>query len=183
MSQNAFSRILARLDESDGVSEKTASVDDAPDTEAVMLDTVRRISESNQKTASDDSAPTPAASLEALAQKTAAAEEENLIKTAQGMGAIICDSFFERFAAYDTALQGAGVKQAAAPAAGASQEQLKQAAQAGYQQATQDLEKQAQESFDKGYQDTLQAVYKSAAEIHYQGQLVANEILKEASQA
>jgi len=177
---NAFARILERLDQSEGVSEKTASVQDVPDAEAVMLDTVRRISETNQKTAADNSEPTPAASLEALAVKTAAAEEQTLMKTAQGMGAIICDSFFERFATYDTALQGSGVKQAAAPA-GVSQEQLQKAAQDGYQQATQDLEKQAQGSFDQGYQDTLQAVYKSAAEIHYQGQQVAGEILKQAS--
>ena len=175
---NAFERILSRLDEADGVSEKTASAEaDAPTSEALMLNAVRRISDSNQKTASAN-VETPAETLATMAEKTAAAEQEELLKVAHGMGAIICDGFFERFAAYDSALNKAGIKQASASI---DENTIKQAMENGYKQAQADMEKQAQESFEQGYQDTLQAVYKTAAEIHYQGQLVAQSLLKEAA--
>ena len=173
---STFDRILSRLDESDGVTEKTAS-EEAPaaSSESVMLDTVRRVSDAYvTKTAS--ATPTPASSLETMAKQAADLEEENLIKQAKTMGAFVCDGFFERYAAYDTALQGQAKTAATSPDA------LVQAKEEGRKEASAELEKQAQTSFNEGYENTMQAVYKTAAEIHYQGQAVARQLLNESKQ-
>lgn len=178
--QNQFERILGRLDESEGVTEKTASEEAAPTSpESVMLDTVRRVSDAHVKTASANTdAPSPAASLENMAKTAAQQEETNLLKQAQHMGAVMCDGFFERYAAYDTALEGQPVKTAAP----ANTHSLAAAKEEGKKEAQVELEKQAQTSFNQGYEETLQNVYKTAAEIHYQGQAVARQLMNEANQ-
>jgi len=179
MPDTTFDRILGRLSEADdAVTEKTASTHTpAPSAEATMLAAVRRVSESagSTKTASDNS-NSPARSLEEMAKTAAAQEEERLIKQAQHMGAVMCDSFFERFAAYDTALEGH------MPATKtASADQLKAAREEGYKLAAQQIEAKTQEEFNRGYEDTIQEVYKTAAEIHYHGQVVARQLINEAN--
>ena len=172
MSTNAFERILGRLSEADGVTEKTASTEVIPSSEEVMLATVRKVAEGT-KTAAATGTSNPATSLETMAKNAADHEEILLVKQAETLGATMCDSFFERFAAYDTALNAQGVK-TAAPAGNLDAARLD-----GYKQAEADLEKQATESFETGYEDTIKAVYKTAAEIHYQGQQVAHELIQE----
>jgi len=174
---NAFERILGRLGDADtGVTEKTASAALPVTSEEAMLAAVRRVN-STTKIAAHSGAVDPVTSLEKLAASTAAREEEHLMKTAENMGAVICDGFFARMAQYDGALDHYGVKTGSV----ASHEEgdLEYAAQVGYQQAEQDMEKAASDAFEEGYNDTLQGIYKTAAEVHYAGQTVANALLQE----
>ena len=129
MSDDTFSRILGRLDDSEGVTEKTASVETTPTASNQMLESVRRITDSAIKTASAPQASPPAAELVSMAKHAAAHEDQLLTKQAEQMGAVMCDSFFARYAAYDTALAGQPKTAAlVAPAAGHSDAAL-QAAQ------------------------------------------------------
>jgi len=184
--ENAFTRILSRLDESDpAVTEKTASVQAVQSVEARMLEQVRAVSDSTAKTASANAPAAPASDLASMAKSAQASEQAQLTKQAQFMGAAIADGFMTRFAAYDTALSEQGVKVAAvapiqtAPANG----QVKEAAQAGYQQAVVDMEKRANAQYEQGYKDQLTAIHKTAAEIHYAGQMVAHNLVEQARQA
>lgn len=179
MSTNAFERILSRLNEADPVTEKTAS-DNTPQhatTEEAMLATVRKIADAT-KTAADATGDrsNPVSSLEEMAKTAAAREEELLMKTAQNMGAVICDGFFARMAQYDSALDHYGVK-----TAGVSEDYVKQAAEHAYAQGQADMEKAAEDAFEAGYNDTMATIYKTAAEIHYAGQTIANELLRESN--
>jgi hypothetical protein len=180
MSQNAFERILSRLEDADPVTEKTAAVN-APTqltSEEAMLATVRKVAEATKTAAvTTPGGPTdPVTSLETMAKTAADRENELLMKTAENMGAVICDSFFARMAQYDSALNQFGVKTASA-----SPDAVKQAADAAYKQAQADMEKSAEEAFKAGYDDTIQHIYKTAAEIHYAGQTVANQLLQESA--
>jgi len=175
--QNAFERILSRLDESDGVTEKTAAAA-LPSTEEALIKKVAELS--TVKTASV-SKPTPAESLESMAKEAAAQEDEILIKQAQHMGAVLADGFMERFAQYDTALRQQGVKVAAAPVV--DDAALTKAAEFGYAKAQEDMEKQASEQYNQGYSDTMYSIHKLASEIHLAGQNVANQLIKEANAA
>jgi hypothetical protein len=171
--ENAFERILSRLEESDeGIQEKTAAAAE-PSAEARMLDTVRRVSQASAtKTAS---ANAPAADLERMAKQAAALEEQALIKEAHFLGAAVADGFMERFAQYDVALNNSGVK-----TAGANPETVKAAAEEGYRAAVADMEKHAADEYQRGYEDTLRTVHKLASEIHYGGQTMARNILQQA---
>lgn len=175
MTTNAFERILNRLSEADTVTEKTAADQTPPTSEEAMLTAVRKVAETT-KTASTTATPDPVASLETMAKSAAAREEELLMKTAENMGATLCDSFFSRMAQYDTALSAQGVKTAAV-----SPDQIKAAAQEGYKQAQADMEKEAEASFQAGYEETIASVYKTAAEIHYAGQSVAHQLIEESA--
>ena len=172
--ENAFERILSRLEESDeGVQEKTAA-EAEPSAEVKMLETVRRVSQasSGTKTAS---ANTPAADLERMAKQAAALEEQALTKEAHFLGAAVADGFMERFAQYDVALNNAGVKTASADPA-----MVKAAAEEGYLTAVAHMEKHAADEYQRGYEDTLRSVHKLASEIHYGGQAMARAILQQA---
>lgn len=178
MAENAFARILNRLDESDSaVVEKTAAaVASTPAVETRMLDTVRRVSESVTKTASVTPG-TPAADLSRMAKEAASTEDAMLMKEAGLYGAALADGFMERFAQYDVALTQSGVKTASAP----SDAIVKQAAEAGYQRAVVDMEKRAEAEFNRGYQETMQQVHKTAADTHYAGQAMANAVFERLS--
>lgn len=170
---NAFSRILNRMSDSDSaVTEKTASVSPEVTSEARMLQQVRTVSEAATKTAS---APAPATALQEMAKSAQASEQELLTKQAHFMGAAVADGFMERYAAYDTALSAQGVKTAST----SNPLVVKQAAQAGYQQAVTDMEKQASAQYAQGYKDQLKAIHKTAAEIHYTGQMVAHNLVEQ----
>jgi hypothetical protein len=172
--QSAFERILSRLDESDGVTEKTAAAA-PPSTEEALIKKVAELS--TVKTASV-SKPTPAESLETMAKEAAAQEDELLVKQAQHMGAVLADGFMERFAQYDTALRQQGVKTAAPVVDNAA---LTKAAEFGYAKAQEDMEKEAAEQYNKGYSDTMYSVHKIASEIHLAGQQVASQLIQEAN--
>jgi len=168
--ENTIERILNRLNDSDeGVSTKTASAE--PSSEAKMLDAVRRVSAAaSVKTAS--ATPTPANDLHRMAKEAADAEGEALLKQAHFMGSALADGFMERFAQYDSALSNAGVK-----TAGADPQLVKQAAEDGYRIAVADMEKNAEAEYNRGYEEQLQAIHKTAAEIHYAGQGMANAVI------
>jgi len=182
-SQDAFARILNRMQEADtGVSVKTAAIasKDAPNPAERMLATVRDIS-SNIKTAAV--APrvntTPVASLELMAKEAQEAEQVQLLKQAQFMGAAVADGFMERFAQYDAALSEQGVKTANAP----TNASLQKVAEAAYGQAVQDMEKKAAAEFDQGYNDQVQEIHKIASDVHYIGQQTASHLIQEARTA
>ena len=168
--ENAFERILNRLEESDeGVQTKTAAAAE-PSAEARMVETVRRVSAATAtKVASEN---TPAADLQRMAKQAQALEEQAMAKEAHFMGAAIADGFMERFAQYDLALTNAGVKTASA-----DPNLLKTAAEEGYRAAVADMEKTAEAEYTRGYEDTLRSVHKLAAEIHYGGQAMARDVL------
>lgn len=172
--ENAFERILSRLEESDeGVQQKVASVSDEPSAEARLLDTVRRVSAAGStKVASDNS---PSADLQRMAKQAQALEEQALIKEAHFLGAAVADGFMERFAQYDTALTSAGVKTASA-----SPELVNAAAREGYMQGVAAMEKQAADEYERGYTDTLRGIHKLASDIHYGGQAMARNVLERA---
>lgn len=171
MTANAFERILSRLEESDPVSEKTASAVGPVTSEEAMLSAVRKVAESTKTASSSVSeGASPVTSLETMAKEAAAREDELLMKTAHNMGAVICDGFFARMAQYDSALDHYGVKTASADDA---------SLQNAYAQGQADMEKTAQDAFEAGYNDTLQHVYKTAAEIHYAGQSIGRQLLNE----
>ena len=103
--ENAFARILNRMSAAEsGITEKTAGATNTPEPDAAarMLSTVRAVT-SSVKTAAVV-APTPKASLEKMAAEAQQAEETQLLKQAQFMGAALADGFMERFAQYDAAL-------------------------------------------------------------------------------
>jgi hypothetical protein len=132
--ENAFARILSRMSAADaGITEKTASAPSTPepDASARMLSTVRAVTTSVKTAAA--AAPTPKASLEKMAAAAQQAEESQLIKQAQHMGAALADGFMERFAQYDAALGEIKVA-----AVGADPAQLQKVAQAAYAQAVQE---------------------------------------------
>ncbi len=172
---STIERILSRLDASDeGVAVKTAA-EAAPSAEAKMLATVRRISESSVKTASAPAASAaPATDLHRIAKEASDAEAIALTKQASFLGAALCDGFMERYAQYDAALSGAGVKTAAT----VDPELIKQAASDGYKQAVADMEKKAEEEYNRGYEDQLKAIHKTAAEVHFGGQQMAHAIVE-----
>jgi len=172
--ENAFERILSRLEESDeAVQEKTAAVAE-PSADVRLLDTVRRVSAaSSTKTASESK---PAADLDRMAKQAQALEEQALVKEAHFLGAAVADGFMERFAQYDVALTNAGVKTASA----SDPELVKAAAVEGYRVAVADMEKQAADEYQRGYEDTLKSVHKLASEIHYGGQAMARNVLVQA---
>jgi hypothetical protein len=170
-SENTIERILNRLNDSDeGVTTKTAAAA-TPSAEARMLETVRRIS--NAPAVKTASAAAPVSDLHSIAKEASDAEGAALVKQAQHMGAVLADSFMERFAQYDSALSAAGVKTAAV-----NPELVKQAASDGYRQAVVDMEKQAEEEYQKGYSDQLRAIHKTAADIHYAGQQMAHAVVE-----
>lgn len=167
---NAFTRILNKLDTADtAVTEKTASEGVEKSTEATLLDTVRAVSDRTTKTASEASAP--AAALEDMAKEAHVAEVERQEKLAQHYGAAVADGFMARFAQYDSALEGSGVK-TAAPSVDV--DAVKQAA---YTQAVTDLNKQAEDEYQRGYADQLNAIHKVASDIHLAGQASAQNVL------
>ena len=143
-----------------------------------MLEQVRAVADATSKTASV-AAPAPTASLESMAKSAQEAEQTQLVKQAHFMGAALADGFMERFAAYDSALSAQGVKMASVPAEGT----VKEAAQAGYQQAVADMEKHANAQYEEGYKDQLAAIHKTASEIHYAGQMVAHNLVEQAQRA
>jgi hypothetical protein len=175
--ENAFERILNRLEDSDeGVQSKTAAAVEEPSTEARMLETVRRVSTATAtKTAS---AAAPAADLQRMAKHAQALEEQAMAKEAHFMGSAIADGFMERFAQYDVALSNAGVKTASADPS-----MVKAAAEQGYRMAVADMEKTAAAEYNRGYEDTMQGVHKLASEIHYGGQAMAHAVIKSLSTA
>jgi len=180
--ENAFTRILTRLDESDpGVTEKTAAVQPEQTVQARMLDQVRAVSDASTKTASANAPAAPASDLATMAKTAQAAEQAQLEKQAHHMGAAVADGFMERFAAYDSALTSQGVK--TATVASIQPGQVKQAAQAGYQQAVTDMEKRANAQYEQGYKDQLAAIHKTASEVHYAGQAVAHNLVEQARAA
>lgn len=177
---NAFTRILSRLNDSDPeVTEKTASAEPEKTAEARMLEQVRAVSEATAKTASANAPAAPASDLQTMAKQAQAAEQEQLTKQARFMGAAIADGFMERFAAYDSALSAQGVKVASTT----DETTVKQAAELGYKKAVADMEKRANEQYEKGYKDQLAAIHKTAAEVHYAGQMVAHNLVEQARQA
>ena len=171
--ENAFERILNRLEESDeGVQTKTAAAVE-PSAEARMVETVRRVSSATAtKVASEN---TPVADLQRMAKQAQALEEQAMAKEAHFMGAAIADGFMERFAQYDVALSNAGVKTASADPS-----LVKAAAAEGYRQAVADMEKTAEAEYTRGYEDTLRGVHKLASDIHFGGQAMARNILDRA---
>lgn len=178
--ENAFARILSRMSAADaGITEKTASAPSTPepDASARMLSTVRAVTTS-VKTAAIAAAPTPKASLEKMAADAQRAEESQLIKQAQHMGAALADGFMERFAQYDAAL--GEIKVAAVSADPA---QLQKVAQAAYAQAVQDMEKKAAAEYEAGYNDQLKEVHKIASDVHFIGQQTASAIIQQARTA
>lgn len=173
--ENAFARILSRMQAADTGIEKTASAAPSaePDAAARMLTTVQAVA----KTASakqEAPATSPRASLEKMAQEAAAAEEAQLLKQAQFMGAALADGFMERFAQYDAALSS--TKTASAP----DQATLEKVAQEAYLRGARDFEKRAAEEYQQGYQDQLAEIHKIASEIHYIGQQTAQQLINEA---
>jgi hypothetical protein len=176
--ENAFARILSRMSAADaGITEKTASAPSTPepDASARMLSTVRAVTNSVKTAAA---APTPKASLEKMAAEAQQAEESQLIKQAQHLGAALADGFMERFAQYDAALGEIKVA-----AVGADPAQLQKVAQAAYAQAVQDMEKNAAAEYEAGYNDQLKEVHKIAADVHYIGQQTASAIIQQARTA
>lgn len=182
--ENAFTRILNRLDTaSSGVSEKTASDNTPkapPNSEANLLQTVQAITKNaSSKTASARTQEQPKSRLELMAKEAQDSENAQMLKQAQFMGAALADGFMERFAQYDSALSQQGIKTAhAAPAL--NEETLQKVAEAAYSKAVQDLEKKAAVDFDNGFNDQLNAVHKVAADVHYIGQQTAAHIIAEA---
>lgn len=180
---STIERILAGLNASDdAVSTKTAAVVPGSSTEQKMLETLRRVSESTIKTAAvatGNASNSPANEVERMAKEAAEAEDAAMLRKAHHAGAALADGFMERYAQYDAALTSAGVKTASTvnPAA------VKQAAEQGYKQAVADMEKQAAEEFNKGYEEQLKAIQKTAAEIHYAGQGMAQAVIKRAQAA
>jgi len=192
MAESAFQRILSNLDAADaGVTEKTAS--DAappagPDAAQRMLSTVRSVSsalKTGTKTAAPAAATTPLApELRRMAKEAKDAEAELMEKQAHTMGSAICDGFMERFAQYDAALGALGVKTAQSipgiPGVTVDSTELEKAAQYGYSKAVEDMEKNAATEYERGYDETLEAVYKTASDIHYVGQQAAHELIQQA---
>lgn len=175
---SVFERILQQLDDADGVTEKTASEDNAPPektAEERMLEVVKSVSDGTKTAAEQPQGGTPAQELEQMAKQAQEAEQDLLLKQAHTMGAAVADGFMERFAQYDVALSEQGVKTASTP----DSETIKQAAQKGYQQAVTEMEKRAEEEYERGYVEQLQQIYKTAAEIHYSGQAVAHNIVEQ----
>ena len=178
--QDAFSRILNRMSEAeDGITEKTAAAEEpAPsDAGSRMLSAVRSISNAVKTAGAPNMVNTPALSLERMAKEAHAAEQDQLLKQAQFMGAAVADGFMERFAQYDTAMSAQGVKTANVVP---DEEILEKVAQAAYSQAIQDMEKTAEDEFEEGYNDQLEAIHKLASDIHYVGQQTANHLVQEA---
>ena len=178
--ENAFARILNRMSAAEsGITEKTAGATNTPEPDgaARMLSTVRAVT-SSVKTAAV-AAPTPKASLEKMATEAQQAEETQLLKQAQFMGAALADGFMERFAQYDVAL--GDVKTASI--APANQDQLQKVAQAAYTQAVQDMEKKAAAEFDAGYNDQLAQIHKVASDVHFIGQQTASSLIQQARTA
>lgn len=178
--ENAFTRILNRLEDSDSaITEKTASVETEQTAEANMLAQVRAVSEATTKTASANAPAAPASSLQTMAKTAQEAEQVQLSKQAHFMGAALADGFMERFAVYDTALSAQGVKVASTTDTG----QVKEAAAAGYRQAVVDLEKRASAQYEQGYNDQMKTIHKTASEIHYAGQATAHNLIEQARAA
>jgi len=172
---NAFARILNRMNTADtGVTEKTAAAAE-PDAATRMLSTVRSVTSSVKKAEVAASA-TPRASLEKMAADAQQQEEAQLLKQAEFMGAALADGFMERFAQYDAALGNTKV-------ASASQPDLEKVAEAAYVQGIQDMEKRAADEFEAGYNEQLQQVHKLASDIHYIGQQAAQHLVKTARES
>lgn len=176
--QNTFQRILSRLEESDenAVTEKTASENENTQktAEAKMLEVVRGVANSDKSEKTAETQEQPAQNLQQMAKQAQANEQALMQKQAQSMGAAIADGFMERFAQYDTALADQGHKTASAP----DQTAIKEAAQSGYNKAVSDMEKKAEQEYERGYKEQLQAVQKTAAEVHYAGQAVARNLVQ-----
>lgn len=194
MADTAFQRILSNLDAADGgVTEKTASdaaPHAAPDAAQRMLSTVRSVSnalKTNTKTAAQSSATAPLApELRRMAKEAKDAEADVMEKQAHAMGSAVCDGFMERFAQYDAALGTLGVKTAQfvpnIQGQTVDDGELEKAAQYGYNKAITDMEKTAAAEYERGYDETLEAVYKTASDIHYVGQQAAQELIQQARQ-
>ncbi len=124
---------------------------------------------------------TPIQALEKVASDVASAEHAALIKEAQLYGAATADGFMLRLAQYnETAarLDPAAATKTAAVAPGldtfekfASEngDLVKQAAEVGYQAASNQIDGLKQAAFEKGREAGVLAVYKSASECFVQG--------------
>ncbi len=181
MSDNAFERIMASLETADdGVAEKTASEQPAPDTSARMLQTVKNLSRANQQ-AKTAAAKPPGVSgdLQRMAKEAQASENEQMLKQAEFMGAAVCDGFMARFAQYDSALSAAGHKTASVAPGQPSEEYVQKVAEAAYAKAVDDMQKTAAAEYQKGYDDTLEYVHKVASDMHYIGQQAARALIDE----
>lgn len=177
MANATFDRILARLNQAEeATTVKTAAeTPAAASTEARLVSTLTAVSADLSKQAAAV-APAPKqdvlSDLSKIAQSTAAAEQDLLMKEASLLGAAIADGFMVRFTAYNEALSKTASAQTTVVASGA-EEQIKQA----YAKGAADMEKKAQAEYQQGFNDQLAQIHKTASQIHFAGQSMARDLV------
>lgn len=108
------------------------------------------------KTASEAVIANPVSDLEKIAAELAAKEAEADERSARLMARAFADEVVSSISAWQKTAS------ANLPAV-ASEEQLKQAAEAGYRQAVADMQKQAADDYDRGYNETVETIHKVAS--------------------
>ena len=173
-------RILASIREpakpAEKPTEKTASPNppdpSAPPREALLAALHTALGD-GEKTASTPASAGPIDDLMKTAGEILAADKEAAAKEAQVLGAAFGDACVARL---DVWLKHAQDMLATAPPpTGTTSEQLKEAAQAGYQQAREELEKAAAD-YDRGWNETVDAIFKTAADEFLKGVHVAAQL-------
>ena len=154
MAQSSYERIMQNLTaktaaDNSVVTEKVAAAEE-PEVSALdkALDEVRSAPAAEKVAETDKVAA--AEDLSVMAKHAAEAELENMVKQANLMGQHVADGFMQRMAVYQNQFE-AGEKVA--------------------------HEKIAAE-IQQGEEDTTAFIYKTAADLHFQGQQIADELIK-----
>lgn len=173
-------RILAGIRESQN-AEKVASAapapaaTPAPEKQAALVNALNEALAPAEKVAA--AAPTsPVNDVMKVAAEIAQAEQGVAVKEAQLLGTAFADAAISRIAEWNktaAAMLNNGEK-----LAGSSDEQLKQAALAGYEQAKKDMEKEAEEAYVQGYNDTVEAIHKTAADEFLKAAALTRQIIQ-----
>lgn len=176
-----LSQVLGTIKGADGEKTASAAASPTPTTDksgAVTGDRLRvalqeataSVGGSTEKKAST----TPIGDLTKLANDTALAEHESLVKEAQLYGAAVADGFMARLSQYNEAAE----KTAAAAVVPRNLE--KQAADLGFATTMSQMDKLASAAYESGYNDTVAKIYTAAHDCFVEGYKHASELIVEA---
>lgn len=180
-------RILAGIRESQAsekvasatpAAEAPASVEKKAATNAALVNALNEALAPAQKTAAEAPASSPVNDVMKVASEIAQAEKEVAVKEAQLLGTAFADAAISRIAEWNKTAAAMLSANPGEKVAGASEELLKQAAQAGYEQAKRDMEKEAEESYVQGYNDTVEAIHKTASDEFLKAAALTRQIIQ-----
>lgn len=169
--------ILARM-QNDASAVKVASADTDTKPVATQDAALSAVRDATQKLASaaTSSAPggTAIAEVQKIAADQAAADEELQRKLAFDMGQQFTDGVMQRMAAYEAQLP-ASTKTASAA-------ELEKVAAEAYAKGAADFEKEAAAEIQAGYDQAVEHAFKTACELHMQGQEIGKNFAKKAAE-